>query len=110
MKEKRKSALKLTLEFSEHFLKQAWGKEEPLALDANYTSEIEILKIIKPLQIKPYLEQIDNSSTLNSLISIRNELLQLKVLDPACSKGNFLHLAYSELKRLESLLLGIIRQ
>ncbi|HEV2949888.1 MAG TPA: DNA methyltransferase, partial [Gemmataceae bacterium] len=32
---------------------------------------------------------------------MRDELLAFRVLDPACGSGNFLYVAYRELKRLE---------
>lgn len=84
------------------------GDDERHALGAHYTSEIDILKVVKPTLIKPFLERIDSAKTLGELTKIRDELLNFKVLDPACGSGNFLYVAYREMKRLESILLQVI--
>ena len=73
------------------------GKDERHALGAHYTNEIDILKIIKPSLIKPYLKRIEGATTLSSLIALRNELLEVRILDPACGAGNF-YVAYREIK------------
>ena len=86
------------------------GDNERHALGAHYTSEIDILKVVRPTLIKPFLQRINEAKTLSELISIRDDLLKFKVLDPACGSGNFLYVAYREMKRLESLLLSVISE
>ncbi|MEG5174007.1 DNA methyltransferase [Microcoleus sp. B3-D7] len=81
------------------------GKEERHALGAHYTSEADIQKVVLPTIIRPWRERIEAAKTLKDLLALRLELLDFKVLDPACGSGNFLYVAYRELKRLEAQLL-----
>src|SRR5690606_5254149 len=62
-------------------------------------------KIVKPTIVDPWLEIIENASTLTEIERLRNRLFQYRVLDPACGSGNFLYLAYRELRRIEARLL-----
>lgn len=84
---------------------------ERRALGAHYTSEDDILKLIKPLfldDLEAELERIiaDRSSKRNSrLDEFHDKLASLRFLDPACGCGNFLIIAYRELRRLEKTLL-----
>ncbi len=82
------------------------GKEERHALGAHYTSEADIQKVILPTIVRPWRERIEAVKTMRDLVSLRQELTQYKVLDPACGSGNFLYVAYREMKRLEALLLA----
>jgi type II restriction/modification system DNA methylase subunit YeeA len=86
------------------------GKEERHALGAHYTSEADIQKVVLPTIIRPWRERIEAANTLKDLLSLRQELINFKVLDPACGSGNFLYVSYRELKRLEAELLGKIHQ
>jgi len=47
------------------------------------------------------LEKINNAKKLGDLKQLLLEIRKYKVLDPACGSGNFLYIAYRELKRLE---------
>ena len=86
------------------------GKEERHALGAHYTSEVDIQKVVLPTIIRPWRERIEAAKTLKDLLALRQELLDFKVLDPACGSGNFLYVAYRELKRLEAQLLTKIHE
>ncbi|MEG5030785.1 N-6 DNA methylase [Microcoleus sp. AT8-B1] len=86
------------------------GKEERHALGAHYTSEADIQKVVLPTIIRPLRERIEAAKTLKDLLALRQELLDFKVLDPACGSGNFLYVAYRELKRLEAQLLTKIHE
>ncbi|XWK88038.1 MAG: DNA methyltransferase [Phormidium sp.] len=86
------------------------GKEERHALGAHYTSEADIQKVVLPTIIRPWRERIEAANTLKNLLSLRQELINFKVLDPACGSGNFLYVSYRELKRLEAELLEKIHQ
>ena len=77
------------------------GKEERHALGAHYTSEADIQKVISPTIIRPWREQIEAAETLRDLLILQQEMTKFKVLDPACGSGNFLYVAYREMKRLE---------
>ena len=81
------------------------GAEERHAFGAHFTHPADIMKIVGPTIVQPWREQIDAAKTLKRLIELRDRLHDFRVLDPACGCGNFLYLAYRELKRLEAQLL-----
>lgn len=71
-------------------------------LGAHYTSETNILKLIKPLfldELWAEFESIKNNK--NKLPEFHKKISQLKFLDPACGCGNFLVITYRELRLLE---------
>ncbi len=71
-------------------------------IGAHYTSERDILKLIGSLfldDLRGELAAIGRDRT--KLQAFHRKLSQLKLLDPACGCGNFLVLAYRELRRLE---------
>ncbi|BAQ61411.1 type II restriction enzyme [Geminocystis sp. NIES-3708] len=74
----------------------------------HYTSEADIMKIIRPTISKYWEELIDSANTIKDLTNLQIQLQDYKVLDPACGSGNFLYVAYQELKRIEQLLLDKI--
>ena len=78
------------------------GDEERHAFGAHFTHPADIMKIVGPTIVQPWREQIDGAKTLKRLIELRDRLHHFRVLDPACGCGNFLYLAYRELKRLEA--------
>jgi len=71
-------------------------------LGAHYTSEKNILKLIKPLFLDALWERFEkvkvNEKKLNEF---HNHLRSLAFFDPACGCGNFLVIAYRELRELE---------
>ena len=81
------------------------GDEERHAFGAHFTHPADIMKIVGPTIVQPWREQIDGAKTLKRLIELRDRLHNFRVLDPACGSGNFLYIAYRELKRLEAHLL-----
>ncbi len=86
------------------------GKAERHALGAHYTSEADIQKVVLPTIVRPWRERIETAKTLKELLTLRQELVDFKVLDPACGSGNFLYVAYRELKKLEAQLLTKIHE
>jgi len=82
-------------------LQGALGAEALHALGAHYTHEVDIQKVIKPTIVDPWRERIEAASTVTQVQQLQNELLNFVVLDPACGSGNFLYIAYRELRRLE---------
>lgn len=94
----------------------ALDKDERRKLGAHYTSEKNILKVIKSL----FLD--DLTAELNTLLASRstrkksqlqayqNKLRGLKLLDPACGCGNFLVIAYREIRKLETQAIKAIEQ
>lgn len=78
------------------------GSKERHALGAHYTSEADIMRVVLPTIVTPFQARIDAAKTQAELHAIMNELSKFRVLDPACGSGNFLYVAYRELKRLEA--------
>ncbi len=72
------------------------------AFGAHYTAGIDIMKIVNPTIVEPWTQLIDNAKKPKQLADLLERLSLYTVLDPACGSGNFLYLAYRELKRLES--------
>jgi hypothetical protein len=71
-------------------------------LGAHYTSETNILKLIKPLFLDELWEEFESiKSNKNKLPEFHKKLSKLKFLDPACGCGNFLIITYRELRLLE---------
>jgi hypothetical protein len=71
-------------------------------LGAHYTSEKNILKLIKPLfldDLKAEFEKCNNNTA--QLRDFHFRMSKLKFLDPACGCGNFLVITYRELRLLE---------
>lgn len=68
----------------------------------HYTSVPDILKLIKPLFLNDLIEEFEsakgNIKKLNGLLA---RLEKIKIFDPACGSGNFLIIAYKELRKLE---------
>lgn len=78
------------------------GKEQRHATGAHFTSAVDIMKVIGPTIVEPWTRLIDSASTLEGLRKLLARIEGFKVLDPACGSGNFLYIAYRELKRLEA--------
>ncbi len=77
-------------------------------LGAHYTSETNILKLIKPLFLDELWKEFKNikdastsSAQAKKLTEFHKKLSTLKFLDPACGCGNFLVITYRELRLLE---------
>lgn len=71
-------------------------------LGAHYTSEKNILKVIEPLFLDELRQEYDKCRHKKSdLKKLQARISQLKLLDPACGCGNFLIIAYRELRLLE---------
>lgn len=71
------------------------------AYGAYFTSEADIQKIVTPTIVRPWRESIEAADTLKQLQELRRQLLSFRVLDPACGAGDFLYVAYRELRRLD---------
>jgi hypothetical protein len=77
--------------------------EERGALGMHYTSVPNILKVLNPLfldDLRTCLEEAgDNSRTL---LNLRKRMSRIRVFDPACGSGNFLVIAYKEMRAIEA--------
>jgi len=80
-------------------------------LGEHYTSETNILKTLGPLFLDDLRERFaEHTHDLTKLKELRQELRELRIMDPACGCGNFLVVAYLELRRLDTEILVRIRE
>lgn len=73
-------------------------------LGAHYTSEENILRVIKPLFLDALYAEFEAAAATGksaALNAFHDKIAALTFLDPACGSGNFLIVAYRELRRLE---------
>jgi len=77
------------------------GDERRERLGAHYTHEADIMKIVGPTIVRPWRERVEATSTPAEVRALLDELVTFCVLDPACGCGNFLYVAYRELRGLE---------
>ncbi|HNW54455.1 MAG TPA: hypothetical protein PKN21_09315, partial [Bacteroidales bacterium] len=71
-------------------------------LGAHYTSEKNILKLIKPLFLDSLWQEFATAKTSSGkLKAFHKKIASLRFLDPACGCGNFLVITYRELRLLE---------
>jgi len=76
--------------------------DERHAFGAHFTHPSDIMKIVGPTIVEPWREQVEKAKTLKELYQLTDRLHHFRVLDPACGSGNFLYIAYRELKRVEA--------
>lgn len=77
--------------------------EERGALGMHYTSVPNILKVLNPLflyDLRAKLEEAGDNS--RKLLNLRNRMARIRVFDPACGSGNFLVIAYKEMREIEA--------
>jgi hypothetical protein len=77
--------------------------EERGALGLHYTSVPNILKVLNPLfldDLRTRLEEAADNSRI--LLNLRKRLSRIRVFDPACGSGNFLVIAYKEMRAIEA--------
>lgn len=75
-------------------------------LGQHYTSVPNILKTIEPLFLDGLKDEFDAAyNSPRKLEALLERIGQIKVFDPACGSGNFLIIAYKELRRLEHAIL-----
>lgn len=75
-------------------------------LGQHYTSVPNILKTIEPLFLDELKEQLNAGfDSLGKLNRLLDRISHIKVFDPACGSGNFLVIAYKELRKLEHAIL-----
>jgi hypothetical protein len=79
-------------------------------LGMHYTSVENIMKVIRPLFLDELEEALEAADTVRKLENLRKRLSAIQIFDPACGSGNFLVIAYKELRRLEHEILRRIRE
>lgn len=78
-------------------------------LGAHYTSEVNILKVLNPLFVDALKAEFERSKREKSkLIKFHERLANIRIFDPACGCGNFLVIAYRELRLLELAVLRVL--
>lgn len=81
--------------------------DERRQIGAHYTSEADILKLIGPLFLDELKKEVEDACAdrstrrKNKLQALQEKIAGLRFLDPACGCGNFLVIAYRELRALE---------
>ena len=77
--------------------------EERGALGMHYTSVPNILKVLNPLFLDDLTAQLEEAGdNARSLLNLRKRMAKIRVFDPACGSGNFLVIAYKEMRRIEA--------
>ena len=85
--------------------------EQRSTMGQHYTSVPNIMKVIEPLFLNDLYEELErNQDSINKLLKLQQRLGQLKIFDPACGSGNFLIIAYKELRKFEMELLKRIQE
>ena len=77
--------------------------EERGALGMHYTSVPNILKVLNPLfldDLRTQLEEAGENS--RKLLNLRQRISRIRVFDPACGSGNFLVIAYKQMREIEA--------
>ncbi len=78
------------------------GARRRRQIGAHYTSERDIMKLIRSLFLDDLRVEFEKARAKRAdLVKFHDRLAKLKFLDPACGCGNFLVVAYRELRRLE---------
>jgi hypothetical protein len=79
--------------------------EERGELGLHYTSVPNILKVLNPLfldDLRAKLEEAGDNP--RSLLNLRKRIAKIRVFDPACGSGNFLVIAYKEMRAIEAVI------
>lgn len=77
--------------------------EERGALGMHYTSVPNILKVLNPLFLDDLRAKLaEAGDNPRSLLNLRKRMAKIRVFDPACGSGNFLVIAYKEMRAIEA--------
>lgn len=77
--------------------------DERGALGMHYTSVPNILKVLNPLFLDDLREKLEEAGdNTRMLLNLRKRMSKIRVFDPACGSGNFLVIAYKEMRAIEA--------
>lgn len=77
--------------------------EERGSLGMHYTSVPNILKVLNPLFLDDLREKLEDAGhNPRKLLNLRNRMAKIRVFDPACGSGNFLVIAYKQMRAIEA--------
>lgn len=78
-------------------------KEQRGSLGMHYTSMPNILKVLNPLFLDDLRAQLEAAGENKAkLLALRRRMARIRVFDPACGSGNFLVIAYKEMRKIEA--------
>ena len=78
---------------------------ERSALGMHYTSVPNILKVLNPLFLDELRAKLDEAGdNPRTLLNLRKRMAKIRVFDPACGSGNFLVIAYKEMRAIEAVI------
>jgi hypothetical protein len=76
--------------------------EERGALGMHYTSVPNILKVLNPLFLDDLRAKLaEAGDNVRALLNLRKRMAKIRVFDPACGSGNFLVIAYKQMREIE---------
>ena len=78
-------------------------EEERGSLGMHYTSVPNILKVLNPLFLDDLRAKLDEAGDNHrTLLNLRKRISRIRVFDPACGSGNFLVIAYKQMREIEN--------
>ncbi|MDF0718313.1 hypothetical protein PY092_19290 [Muricauda sp. 334s03] len=78
-------------------------EEERGSLGMHYTSVPNILKVLNPLFLDDLRVQLEEAGdNARKLLNLRKRMSRIRVFDPACGSGNFLVIAYKQMRQIEN--------
>lgn len=79
------------------------GDEERGSLGMHYTSVPNILKVLNPLFLDDLRKQLETCGDNKiKLLNLRKRIARIRIFDPACGSGNFLVIAYKQMREIEA--------
>lgn len=81
---------------------QALDPSERHELGAHFTSEKDIMRVVRPTIVEPWRERLRAIKSEKDAAAAIEQMKNFHILDPACGCGNFLYIAYREMKLLEA--------
>jgi restriction-modification enzyme MmeI-like protein len=80
-------------------------------LGMHYTSVPNIMKVLQPLFLMNLEEELEAARDSEAkLTKLRDRLYNIRVFDPACGSGNFLIIAYRELRKIENRIFARLKE
>lgn len=77
--------------------------DERGSLGMHYTSVPNILKVLNPLFLDDLRQQLEEAgNNERKLLNLRKRMSRIRVFDPACGSGNFLVIAYKQMREIEA--------
>ncbi len=78
-------------------------EDERGSLGMHYTSVPNIRKVLNPLFLDDLRKQLEKAGdNKRKLLNLRNRIARIRVFDPACGSGNFLVIAYKDMRKIEN--------